>query len=231
MRFYNDSEKQLVVNWYGVPDDTPVMPFPHMFGSRIYERLDEVQEDLGERFKPAIWRGCHVPCGTWNGGLCGSEAQWQRGTSILAPLVSVIPGTNIPECCDTPTGIFCGGEAYGDGSEKCHMEETFDSYQPFGAASPSNENLPCVLVSDLEAGRGESPNNTVAWTHYMDVDSAVNILDGCTRTAALNTQNYADGDEVRIPTGGVARYVVVWVTLCDSDSGTVKRVYMMRHSA
>src|SRR5262245_35778004 len=88
---------------------------------------------------------------------------------------------------------------------------TCDIFSPFGAASPSETNVPCRLVTDLTRGRGMSPNNTVAWTHYMDVQDTVSILDGCTRTAALNTINYFDGDEVRVPASSSARYVVVWV--------------------
>lgn len=110
------------------------------------------------------------------------------------------------------------------------MESTCDVYSPFGAGTPSATNVPCQFVEDLFKGRGTSPLNTVAWTHYIDVAEGVSILDGCTRTGTLNTLNYFDGDEVRIPSGGSARYVVVWVTLCDSEGTIVKRVYLMRHS-
>lgn len=110
------------------------------------------------------------------------------------------------------------------------MESTFDLYKPFGAPAPTLVNQPCQFVEDLLNGRGTNPNNTVAWTHYCDVDGAVDVLDGCTRTAPLNTINYADGDELHIPSGSGIRYAVVWVTPCDREGVTVKRVYMMRHS-
>ena len=111
------------------------------------------------------------------------------------------------------------------------LTTTCDIYSPFGAASPTLTNVPCRLVSDLTRGRGTSPNNTVAWTHYADVQDAVSVLDGCTRTAPLNTLNYFDGDEVRIPTGGAARYVVVWVELRNTGTANqFKRVYLLRHS-
>jgi hypothetical protein len=112
------------------------------------------------------------------------------------------------------------------------LTTTCDIYSPFGAASPSATAVPCRLVADLYRGRGTSPNNTVAWTHFLDVQDTVTVLDGCTRTVPLNTINYADGDEVRIPSGGSARYVVVWVE--KRNIGTVnqyKRVFLMRHSA
>lgn len=111
------------------------------------------------------------------------------------------------------------------------LTTTCDIYSPFGAASSSATNVPCRLIADLARGRGTSPNNTVAWTHYIDVQDTVSILDGCTRTGTLNTINYFDGDEVRIPSGGSARYVVVWVeTRNTGTAGVFKRVYLMRHS-
>lgn len=111
------------------------------------------------------------------------------------------------------------------------MESTFDLYHPFGAAVPTAVNQPCQFVEDLFRGRGLYPTTTVNWTHYIDVAVGSTVVDGVTRTAALNTLNYADGDEIRIPTAGAARYVVVWVTLCDTEGTVVKRVYLMRHSA
>lgn len=110
------------------------------------------------------------------------------------------------------------------------MDTTFDSYRPFGGASVLT-NVDCVFHSDLEGGRGFSPINTVCWTHYMDIAISEDVQDAVTRTPTLNVLAYADGDEIRIPSGGSARYVVVWVTLCTSEGTTVKRVYMMRHSA
>jgi len=112
------------------------------------------------------------------------------------------------------------------------LTTTCDIFKPFGAGSPSATAVPCRLVGDLYRGRGMSPPNTVAWTHFIDVQDSVDIVDGCTRTIPLNTINYADGDEVRIPTGGTARYVVVWVeTRLLGTANAYKRVYLMRHSA
>jgi hypothetical protein len=112
------------------------------------------------------------------------------------------------------------------------LSTTCDIYSPFGAATPTATNVPCHLVADLARGRGTSPNNTVAWTHYVDVQDTVTLLDGCTRTASLNTINYLDGDEVRIPTGGAARYVVVWVEKRNvGTANQFKRAYLMRHAA
>jgi len=231
MRFFSDSTKKTRVNWYTVPDDRPLIPWPHMFGSRVYEREEDDQEDLGEVFSPTPWRGCFDPCPAATAGLCGSEKDWQEGVSIASPKPATWPGTSIGKCCTDDLVGSCGGLAIGrTGFGACHMESTCDIYSPFGAAAPSASNVPVQFVQDLLNGRGTSPCNTVAWTHYIDVAVGVTILDGCTRTQTLNTIDYLDGDEVRIPTGGPDRYVVVWVTLCDTEGTIVKRAYLMRHA-
>lgn len=231
-RFWHDSPKLLRCEWCFVPDDRPLIPFAHAFGSRLYERDDGDEPAIGERYEPHPWRGGSCGCADPVGGLCGSPKQWLEGTSIKEPLPATHPGTSVPKCCQLPVIVACGGEAYGrPGFGRCHMESTFDLYKPFGAANPTATNISCQFVEDLLNGRGTSPNNTVAWTHYIDFATSVNVQDGCDRTAALNTINYNDGDEVRIPTGGAARYVVVWVTLCDKEGTVVKRAYLMRHLA
>jgi len=229
MRFFRDSEQKTKVFWYFVPEDRKAIPFEHDFYSRIYD--EEPQEEIGELQEPRKWIGGQPPCPEAGKGLCGSEDQWQRGASIDDPTPGFWPGTDLPRCCEPPFIGSCGGVAYGRlGFGACHMEQTCDIYSPFGAATPSAVNVPCQLVEDLLNGRGTSPNNTVAWTHYIDVAEAVTILDGCTRTVPLNTINYGDGDEVRIPTGGSAQFVVVWVALCDKEGTIVKRAYLMRHA-
>lgn len=229
--FHNAPDVQTDCEWYFVPDDRKVVPFAHAFGSRIYEREELPEWPIGERYQPHPWRGGQEPCPATRGGLCGGERQWQEGCSISVPSPAVWPGSLIPICCDQPSEVDCGGTAIGDGGEmRCVFDTTFDVYVPFGAGAPDSTNNAGALIDDLANGRGFSPNNTVAWTHVLECDSAVNIADGCTRTVPLNTINYADGDEVRIPTGGTTRYAVVWVTLCDSEAGTRKRVYLMRHS-
>lgn len=228
VRFFHDSKKTRKVIWYFVPDDRPVLPFGHSFGSRIYDH-DEAEPAIGERFKPVPWRGGQLPCPESSNGLCGTEEQWQNGLSIHDPVPRAWPGTNIARCCGLPLVGSCGGIAIGRaGVGHCTMDTTFDVYRPFGAALPLSTNNPCSFSDDLRRGRGTSPNNTVAWTHFIDSATGVDVVDGVTRTPALNTLNYADGDEVRIPTGGADRYAVVWVTLCDVEGAVVKRIYLMR---
>jgi len=70
------------------------------------------------------------------------------------------------------------------------------------------------------------------WTQYLDLDDSIDIRDGCTRTAGVDALNYADGDEVRIPSGSNNRYVVVFVTMLSRGlPGQYKRAYLIRHSA
>jgi hypothetical protein len=108
---------------------------------------------------------------------------------------------------------------------------TCDVYRPFGAGSPTLTNVPCRLVGDFPRGRiaaGAIPE----WTHYADLDADADIRDGCTRTAGAYVPTYADGDELRIPSGGSTRYVVVWVEKVDAGTPReFKRAYLLRHTA
>lgn len=107
---------------------------------------------------------------------------------------------------------------------------TCDIYRPFGAASPTYTNVPCRLVPDMP--RGGATLGSLAWTHYVMVDVAVDVQDGCTRAPGSPTVTYADGDEVRIPIGSsTPRFVVIWVETVDVGSPReFKRAYLTRHT-
>lgn len=110
------------------------------------------------------------------------------------------------------------------------MSTTCDIYTTFGGGSPAATNVDCELYPDMVCGLTCNEGllvNKPPWTHYIDVASSVTILDALTRTAGAQSFIYADGYEVRIPSGVANRYVVVWVE--PSPSGG-KRAYLMRHS-
>jgi len=77
------------------------------------------------------------------------------------------------------------------------LTTTCDIYRPFGAAAPLTVGIPCRETGDWP--RGQSSVG-IRWTHRMDIDPSVDIRDGATRSA--NALVWADGDEVRIPSGG-----------------------------
>lgn len=104
------------------------------------------------------------------------------------------------------------------------MSTTCDIYNTFGG-TVSTSNVACELVPNFRAGRCET--GAIDWTHYIDVAASVTIADGCSRFTSVNFLTYADGAEVRIPSGVANRYAVVWVE--PSPSGG-KRAYLMRHS-
>ena len=110
------------------------------------------------------------------------------------------------------------------------LNTTCDIYRPFGAGSPTVSGVACHLEADFP--RGQNAAGTLTWTHRMQVDPGTDIRDGCIRTPGLNLLIYGDGDEVRIPSGGSTRYVVVWVE--NKGEGTpqaCRRVYLMRDTA
>ena len=114
------------------------------------------------------------------------------------------------------------------------LPTTCDIYRPFGAASPTTSGVACRLVPNLPRGRGSATGASyLMWSHYLVVDSSVDIRDGCTRMAGVDAITYADGDEVRVPSGGSStRYVVVWVEMVNRGTAQqFKRAYLLRHSA
>jgi hypothetical protein len=102
---------------------------------------------------------------------------------------------------------------------------TCDIYATFGAGAPSQTNVPCTFYPNFRASRCSS--DAIDWSCYIEVDASVTITDGCTRLTGGNALSYADGMEVRIPSGVVNRYVVVWVETSPSGG---KRAYLMRHA-
>jgi len=112
------------------------------------------------------------------------------------------------------------------------LPTTCEIRRPFGAGSALAANIPCRLVPDMPRGRGSGLAGLLAWTHTIDLQESVDILDGCTRFAGANLVTYADGDEVRIPSGGSTKYVVAWVETRNLGTGQVfKRVYLLRDTA
>src|SRR5262245_50565808 len=91
------------------------------------------------------------------------------------------------------------------------LPTTCDVFRPFGDAAATHTNVPCRLVPDLARGRTLTSAGT-AWTHYLVLDAAADVQDGCTRMPGAQAISYGDGDEVRVPSGASGpRFVVVWV--------------------
>ncbi len=110
------------------------------------------------------------------------------------------------------------------------LPTTCDIYRPFGAASPTATGVACRLVPDV--ARGRAAPGPLTWTHYLDLDDAADVRDGCTRLGGSDSLNFGDGDEVRIPNASGSRYVVVWVEVMNRGTPRqFKRAYLMRHAA
>jgi len=111
------------------------------------------------------------------------------------------------------------------------LPTTCDIYRPFGDSTPLATAVPCRLVADMPGGRNNGLAGTLLFTHYIELDPSAGILDGCTRLLTANAPSYADGDEVRIPSGSSKSFVVVWVE--ERQVGTAqasKRAYLLRHA-
>lgn len=111
------------------------------------------------------------------------------------------------------------------------LPTTCDVYRPFGAGSPTATAVPCRLVADY--ARSRAVTLTPMWTHYLIVNPGAGIEDAVARPAGSNSLTYADGDEVRVPTGASSpRFVVVWVETAETGTPQeYQRVYLLRHTA
>jgi hypothetical protein len=109
------------------------------------------------------------------------------------------------------------------------LTTTCDIYRPFGAASPTTMVVPCRLSPAPMAG--VKPDG-LSWSHTLDLQPGTDIRDGTTRTAGTAALSYTEGDEVRVPSGGLTRYVVVWVEVVARDTPQqFLRAYLLRHEA
>lgn len=110
-----------------------------------------------------------------------------------------------------------------------HLTTTCDIYRPFGAGSPTTSGVACRL-SPL-AGSRTGPDG-MTWSHTLDLQPGVDLRDATTRTAGAAEVVYAEGDEVRVPSGGSTRYVVVWVeVVARGTPQQYQRAYLLRHVA
>ena len=157
MAFFYDSEVTLPVYWYFVPSDRETLPFATSFASRIYERTDEPQEPIGERYKPVPWRGGQADDPVPVCGKCGNADAWLRGVSIDDPFPDVYPGTNIPLCCCPPSPQFFGGMAIGGfvGSNFPGEQASGGRFNdPFKGEAASGGESAIVFPFDGEAASG-----------------------------------------------------------------------------
>jgi hypothetical protein len=109
------------------------------------------------------------------------------------------------------------------------LTTTCDIYRPFGAAAPTAAGVPCRLAPAAADG---SRAGSLTWTHTLELQPGVDVRDGYTRAAGGAALSYADGDEVRVPSGGATRYVVVWVEVVARGTPVqFLRAYLVRHQA
>lgn len=106
-------------------------------------------------------------------------------------------------------------------------------FRPFGAAVPLYTDIPCRMQPDLPCGRGSGVAAVLAWSHYMDLQPTVDILDQCGRGAGSDSLQFNDGDQVNSPSGAShPTYVVVFVVkMNEGTSEEFKRVYLLRDTA
>jgi hypothetical protein len=109
------------------------------------------------------------------------------------------------------------------------LPTTCDIYRPFDSGTLIASAIPCRLTP---AYRAAEKVNDLAWTHTLDIQPGVDLRDGVSRIVATVQLSYADGDEVRVPSGGTTRFVVVWIeTVGRGTALQYQRAYLLRHEA
>lgn len=78
MCFSRSSPDKVRVRWFFVPEGTPVIPFPTVFGSKNWEAYKGFQTDLGEQEKVTPW-------------VDGSEPPWVGGNENFIDIARQAP--------------------------------------------------------------------------------------------------------------------------------------------
>lgn len=100
------------VLWYPVPEDTPPVPFPHIFPLRAWDiRGQEEEPDLGTRYDKVIPYTGPLPVHQV-GEVCGTEDQWLNGISYA----DYLAGAYSCDCPELPMSIYVATLGSTDGS-------------------------------------------------------------------------------------------------------------------
>ena len=94
------------------------------------------------------------------------------------------------------------------------LTTTCDIYRgnpPPGGATPAATNVPCQLVPDYAHGALVPANSARGWTHYLVLDTTVDLRDSF---PGMNIPwAFGNTDTVHIPSGSSTAYAVVFVEL------------------
>ena len=105
-----------------------------------------------------------------------------------------------------------------------------DIRRPYGG-SIQTEDEPCSIraLRKSDAIPPHLANANV--THILCVGPAVDVQDTASNAVSSTSITLADGDEVRVPSGGSTVYVVLWVDRVSHGTAFEhKRVYLIRRS-
>jgi len=107
MRFYRGHEEVVVpIRWEFCKPDAKPLPFPHAFGSTVYDGTEgegTVPRSIGEirpeRFKTVKKRTVRFLPGK---RYCGTPEEWLHGCNIADAGKSTVNVNGVPDCCDLP---------------------------------------------------------------------------------------------------------------------------------
>jgi hypothetical protein len=121
-RFARDDPRTATIHWFFVPEDTPILPHPTVFTSRMWD--DDLVDDpeLGEvQGAPVVWQDGFPPFPMTGAQPCGTADMFANGVSVYpdpGPTLNLYGGL---ECCALPPAPFvhihCPNCPYGASSD------------------------------------------------------------------------------------------------------------------
>src|SRR6185295_16719872 len=117
---FNRTGPPAEIQWYEVPEDTPVLGFPSGICSLDWELDPWYPMTIGERDRaPRSYRAFKTPPGKLGGHVCGTPEEFQFGGTYDPSIPPVVYSTTgLPTCCNPARvgrgGAGAGGRAFVD---------------------------------------------------------------------------------------------------------------------
>lgn len=172
-RIFRDDPREVTIRWFIVPDGTPFLPVPHLWGGRPW-RYDRTPPTIGPGEllqSPLVWDEGLPPAqpSDW----IGADDWWANGIPIAA-LGGPVP-LRRPGVCKTNKQAACG-----TGCDVCPLISpvwTMEYFDPVAGITPATlvKEPGCLFTSSCLKGLPQCPAGTArAW--LVQVIEPISVL-------------------------------------------------------